>query len=195
MPVDTVISVQPLKVDNNTTTLVADCERIRTELSVEKWGVVLGGSWGSTLALALAETHPTRVRSLLLRGVFLFGPDEVDYLFSTGGTFGQHPQAWTKYSQFIQDTSSDWERERTNLLGAYYSRLTGGDAAIQNAAASAFVAYELSISKTFTDSAGQCIPFFWLTSAVFCSRGGFDWTSMRGYQCRSVADIRLPFTR
>jgi len=70
--------------DNNTSTLVADCEAIRGALGVERWGVVLGGSWGSTLALALAEAHPSRVRSLLLRGVFLFGPDEVDYLFSTG---------------------------------------------------------------------------------------------------------------
>ena len=57
------------------------------------------------------------------------------------------------YCRFIEDTSSDWERERTNLLGAYHARLTSGDPAMQNAAASAFVGYELSISKTFVDPA------------------------------------------
>ena len=54
-----------------------------------------------------------RVRSLMLRGVFLFGPDEVDYLFSAGGTFGQHPAAWTAYSRFIEDTSGDWASSRS----------------------------------------------------------------------------------
>ena len=76
-------------VDNNTAALVSDVEKIRETLGIEQWGLVLGGSWGSTLALALAQSHPATVRSLLLRGVFLFGPDEVDYLFSNGGTFGQ----------------------------------------------------------------------------------------------------------
>jgi proline iminopeptidase len=128
---------QAALVENNTAALVADCEAIRQALGIEQWGLVLGGSWGSTLALALAEAHPATIRSLLLRGVFLFGPDEVDYLFSSGGTYGQHPQAWTAYCRFIQDTSSDWERESTNLLGAYHQRLTCGDPAMQNAAASA----------------------------------------------------------
>ena len=52
----------------------------------------------------------------------------------------RNPAAWDAYCKFIEDTSSDWERERTNLLGAYHTRLTSGDSALQNAAASAFVA-------------------------------------------------------
>jgi proline iminopeptidase len=172
---------QAALVENNTAALVADCEAIRQALGIEQWGLVLGGSWGSTLALALAEAHPSTIRSLLLRGVFLFGPDEVDYLFSSGGTFGQHPQAWAAYCRFIEDTSTDWERERTNLLGAYYQRLTSGDPAMQNAAASAFVGYELSISKTFVDPASieeelatpsALIPFA-LFEVVYMINGGF----------------------
>jgi len=140
-------------VENNTPKLVADIETLRMHLGIECWGLVLGGSWGSTLALAYAQAHPVRCTALLLRGVFLFGPDEVDYLFSTGGTFGQNPEAWTNYKRFIQETSSDWDREQTNLLGAYWQRLTDHDATKREAAAAAFVGYELSISKTFIDPA------------------------------------------
>eukprot|EP01052_Picozoa_sp_SAG31_P076781 SAG31_NODE_36085_length_316_cov_1.437788_1_plen_86_part_01 len=84
------------------------------------------------------------------------------------------------YCKFIEDTSSDWERERTNLLGAYYQRLTSGDRQMQNAAASAFVGYELSISKTFVDPASieeelatpsALIPFA-LFEVVYMINGG-----------------------
>lgn len=64
-------------VENTTPKLVADLEAMRLSLGIEQWGLVLGGSWGSTLALAYAQAHPTRCEALLLRGVFLFGPDEV----------------------------------------------------------------------------------------------------------------------
>ena len=115
--------------------------------------LAVGGSWGSTLALAYAQTHPARCDAILLRGVFLFGPDEVEYLFCNGGTYGQNPQAWENYKRYIKDTSDDWEREQSNLLGAYWSRLTSGEAAVREAAAAAFVGYELSISKTYIDPA------------------------------------------
>lgn len=138
-------------VENTTPKLVEDIDKLRRHLKIEKWGVVLGGSWGSTLALAYAEKFPNDVKALLLRGVFLFGPDEVDYLFSNGGTFGQNPQAWETYCQYIKDTSIDWEREQKNLLGAYWTRLVSKDASVRAAAAAAFVGYELSISKTYID--------------------------------------------
>lgn len=140
-------------VENTTPQLVEDIEKLREHLGVDRWGLVLGGSWGSTLALAYAQTHPARCSALLLRGVFLFTPDEVEYLFCNGGTFGQSPQAWEKYKQYIRDTSTDWARESTNLLGAYWQRLTSDDAEVRSAAAAAFVGYELSISKTYTDPA------------------------------------------
>ena len=61
-------------IENNTPKLVEDIEKLREHLQIDKWGMVLGGSWGSTLALAYAEAHPAKVRTLLLRGVFLFEP-------------------------------------------------------------------------------------------------------------------------
>lgn len=140
-------------VENTTPKLVEDIDKLRRHLKIEKWGLVLGGSWGVTLALAYAETYPGDLESLLLRGVFLFGPDEVDYLFSNGGTYGQNPQAWEMYCKYIQDTSQDWEREQKNLLGAYWDRLQSEDPSVREAAASAFVGYELSISKTYIDPA------------------------------------------
>lgn len=140
-------------VENTTPALVHDIDLLRAKLGIERWGVVLGGSWGSTLALAYAQAHPDRCSNLLLRGVFLFGPDEVEYLFCNGGTFGQNPGAWSKYVQYLEDTSSNWAVEKTNLLGAYWTRLTSSDTAVRSAAAAAFVGYELSISKTYTDPA------------------------------------------
>jgi len=140
-------------VGNTTPKLVSDMDALRSHLGIDKWGVVLGGSWGSTLALAYAQEYPSQVDALLLRGVFLFGPDEVDYLFSNGGTYGQNPQAWDDYKRYIRDTSDDWDREQKNLLGAYWNRLTSDDKGTRAAAAAAFVGYELSISKTFIDPA------------------------------------------
>jgi len=80
-------------VENNTPKLVADIERLRQHLGIDCWGLVLGGSWGSTLALAYAQAHADRCKALLLRGVFLSGPDEVEYLLDHGGTFGQTPDS------------------------------------------------------------------------------------------------------
>jgi len=145
--------LQASLVDNTTPHLVQDIETLRAHLNVDQWGLVLGGSWGSTLALAYAQAHPDRLRALLLRGVFLFGPDEVDYLFASGGTYGQNPAAWDCYVEYIRASSKDWSREKTNLLGAYWQRLTSDDAATREAAAAAFVGYELSISKAFIDPA------------------------------------------
>ena len=139
-------------VENTTPKLVEDIDKLRRHLNIETWGVVLGGSWGACLAVAYAEAYPQDCKSLLLRGVFLFGPDEADYSF-TGGVYGQNPEAWEYFCKYIEDTSEDWEREKTNLIGAYFSRLTSSDKVVQNAAASAYVGYELSVSKTFTDPA------------------------------------------
>jgi len=140
-------------VENTTPKLVQDIDALRRHLKIDKWGLVLGGSWGTTLALAYAQEYPDDVDALLLRGVFLFTPDEVDYLFCNGGTYRQNPQAWEAYCQYIQDTSSDWDREQRNLLGAYWDRLTSDDEAVRKASAAAFVGYELSISKTYVDPA------------------------------------------
>lgn len=131
--------------DNTTPHLVQDIEAIREWLGLEAWQLILGGSWGSTLALAYAEAHPERVRQLLLRGVFTFLPDEVDSLFQSGRVADHFPEAWAAYTAYIQQTSPDWAREQHNLLGAYRERLS--DPAQRMAAARAFVTFELSISS------------------------------------------------
>ena len=78
--------------ENTTWHLVADMERLRTELGIERW-VVFGGSWGSTLSLAYAETHPARVRALVLRGIFLVRPKEIRWFYQEGASF-MFPDAW-----------------------------------------------------------------------------------------------------
>ena len=172
-------------VGQTTQKLVDDIELLRTHIGIEKWGLVLGGSWGATLALAYAQTYPAQVKAVLLRGVFLFTPEEVNYLFSQGSTYGQNPEAWELYCQFIEDTSLDWEREKKNLLGAYWQRLNSDDKSVREAAAAAFVGYELSISKTYIDpnvierymgTPSILIPFavmevWYMTHAGFMQRG------------------------
>ncbi|MEE2644336.1 MAG: prolyl aminopeptidase [Myxococcota bacterium] len=130
--------------DNTTPHLVEDIEALRLELGLDQWGLLLGGSWGSTLALAYAEAHPSRVEKLLLRGIFTFLPDEVDTLFQSGRAADHYPDEWEAYIAHIRETSSDWVTESQNLLAAYRLRLL--DPARRMDAAKAFVTYELSIS-------------------------------------------------
>ncbi len=166
--------------DNDTGKLVGDLEKLREFLGVERWEVVVGGSWGSTLTLAYAEAHPGAMKNLVLRGVFLFSPLEVDALFQDGTTAGQNPEAWELYCKFIEDTSENISAEKTNYLGAYFKRLKSTPE-MRKSAASAFVGYELSISKAFVDidvinetlqDPARLIPFA-LFEVVYMLNGGF----------------------
>ena len=130
--------------DNTTAHLVDDIEALRAELGIDRWRLVLGGSWGSTLALAYAQAHPDRVEQLLLRGIFTFLPDEVDTLFQNGRAADHYPDEWNAYTDYIRKTSPDWHREKQNLVAAYRDRLL--NPAQRMDAAKAFVTYELSIS-------------------------------------------------
>jgi proline iminopeptidase len=119
--------------DNTTAHLVADMEALRRHLGVERW-VLFGGSWGSTLALAYAETHPERCLGLVLRGVFLCRRSEVDwFLYGIRAVF---PEAWRAFSGFLP------ESERQDLLEAYHRRLTNPDPAVHMPAARAWSTYE-----------------------------------------------------
>jgi proline iminopeptidase len=123
--------------DNNTTwDLVEDIEKLRTEVAkVDKWQA-FGGSWGSTLAITYAETHPERVTELVLRGIFLFQQYELDWLYRKGGASSLYPDKW---DQFVAPIP---EAERGDLLQAYRKRLTSEDMDEQVAAAKAFAAWE-----------------------------------------------------
>lgn len=131
--------------ENTTWDLVDDMERIRTELGIDRW-VVFGGSWGSTLALAYAETHPDRVRALVLRGIFLLRPREIRWFYQEGAS-SIYPDAWEAYVAPIP------AGERDDLVAAYHRRLTGHDAAEQLAAARAWATWEGATSRLIPDPA------------------------------------------
>ena len=120
--------------DNTTWDLVSDIELVRTKLGVEKWQV-FGGSWGSTLALAYAETHPERVTELVLRGIFLLRKEEIRWFYQEGSSW-IFPDAWKDYLAHIP------EDERGDLLHAYHKRLTSTDPAVQSAAAKVWSVWE-----------------------------------------------------
>jgi len=123
--------------DNNTTwDLVEDIEKLRTQVSkVDKWQV-FGGSWGSTLALAYAETYPERTTELVLRGIFLFDQYEIDWMYKDGGASQIYPD---KFDEFLAPIP---EGERDNLVEAYRKRLTSDDKDEQLAAAKAWSKWE-----------------------------------------------------
>jgi proline iminopeptidase len=130
---------------NTTWDLVADIERLREQLGIDRW-VVFGGSWGSTLALAYAETHPERVTALVLRGIFLLRKQEIDWFYQRGAS-AIFPDAWEDYIVPIP------EAERGDLLHAYYKRLTHEDPRIQHEAARAWSMWEGRTSCLFPNEA------------------------------------------
>ena len=129
--------------ENTTWDLVADIERLRVHLAVRQW-LVFGGSWGSTLALAYAQSHPTRVSAMVLRGIFLLRATEIAWFYQEGAS-QLFPDAWEDYVGIIP------KRERGDLLGAYYKRLTSRDAQLRRKAAQAWSVWEASTSKLVGD--------------------------------------------
>lgn len=120
--------------DNTTWALIEDIERLREHMGVEKWSV-FGGSWGSTLALAYAITHPERVESLILRGVFLLTERELRWFYQDGASM-LFPDAWARFLEPIPP------EERGDLMGAYHRRLTHADHRVQARAAAAWSQWE-----------------------------------------------------
>lgn len=129
--------------ENGTWELVADAEKIRDKLGIDKWHV-FGGSWGSTLSLAYAVKHPERTRSLTLRGIFLLRQGEIDWFYQDGASW-IFPEAWDKYLEPIP------LEERHDLLAAYHRRLTCGDPVVEAACARAWSVWEGSTSKLIPD--------------------------------------------
>ncbi|MCI1710041.1 MAG: prolyl aminopeptidase [Chiayiivirga sp.] len=114
-------------VDNTTWDLVADIEKAARTLGIERWQV-FGGSWGSTLALAYAETHPQRVTELVLRGIFMLRRWELEWFYQEGAS-RLFPDAWEHYIAAIPPV------ERHDLISAFHRRLTSDDEATRLAAA------------------------------------------------------------
>jgi len=131
--------------ENTTWHLVSDIEQLREHLRIDTWQV-FGGSWGSTLALAYAETHPDRTRELVLRGIFLCRPKEIQWFYQEGAS-AIFPDVWEQYLKVIPKT------ERVDMVSAYYRRLTSENAATRLEAARAWSIWEGSTSKLFFDPA------------------------------------------
>jgi proline iminopeptidase len=129
--------------ENTTWDLVSDIEKLREHLGIESW-IVFGGSWGSTLALAYAETHPERVRALVLRGIFLCRPREIKWFYQEGAS-AIFPDVWEEFLRVIP------EAERDNMLEAYHRRLTSDDESVRLEAARAWSVWEGSTSKLIPD--------------------------------------------
>ncbi len=128
---------------NTTWDLVEDIEKIRIHLGVDRW-LVFGGSWGSTLALAYAETHPDRVTALVLRGIFLLRPHELRWFYQEGASF-VFPDVWESFLAPIPAA------ERGDLMNAYHRRLTGPDAAAREAAGHAWSTWEATTITLLPD--------------------------------------------
>jgi len=129
---------------NTTWHLVEDIEKLREMIGVDKW-LVYGGSWGSTLSLAYAETHPDRVTELVLRGIFLFDPYEIDWMYKEGGASQLYPDKW---EEFVAPIPED---ERGDLVEAYRKRLTGSDRGEQLRCAKAWSKWEAQIVTLLPD--------------------------------------------
>lgn len=128
-------SIPHAELEGNTTqALVADMEVIRERLGIHEW-VVFGGSWGSTLALVYAETHPDKVLGLILRGIFLCRPQEIQWFYQQGAS-RLAPDHWQGFVEAIP------EAEREDLVMAYYRRLTSEDEVTRMAAAKAWSVWE-----------------------------------------------------
>lgn len=119
---------------NTPQSLIDDLERVREHLGIERW-LVFGGSWGSTLALAYAETHPERVLGLVLRGIFLCRDEDVAWFYQQGAD-RIFPDYWRDYLEPIP------EDERGDLLQAFHRRLTGDDEVARLHAAKAWSTWE-----------------------------------------------------
>lgn len=134
---------------NNTTWhLVSDIEALRKHLQIEKWHLVFGGSWGSTLSLAYAQTHPQSVGSLVLRGIFTVRALELQWTLVPGGAAMLFPDKFDEFIEFLP------EDERADHVTSYHKRLMSDDTSISHPAARAWNKWEISISTLYPNIAG-----------------------------------------
>jgi len=160
--------------ENTTWDLVADMERVRKHLGIERWQL-LGGSWGSTLALAYAQTHPGAVSELILRGIFTLRRSELEWFYQEGCSW-IYPDAFEAYLAPIP------EGERHDMIAAYYKRLTSSDPAVQLEAAKAWSVWEGTTLSLLRNEAREkqfarddyALAFARIECHYFINRGFFE---------------------
>jgi proline iminopeptidase len=176
-------------VDNTTWDLVADIEKLREALDIARWQV-FGGSWGSTLALAYAQTHPQRVTELVLRGIFMLRRWELEWFYQEGAS-RLFPDAWEHYVAAIPPV------ERADLISAFHRRLTGDDVAVRLAAARAWSVWEgatsfLHVDTDFVDGhedAQFALAFARIENHYFVNGGFFEAEDQLLRDAPRIADI------
>ncbi|KKY34765.1 putative proline iminopeptidase [Diaporthe ampelina] len=152
--------------ENTTWHLVEDMEKLREHLGIDKW-IIFGGSWGSTLSLAYSETHPDRCLGLILRGIFTLRREELLWFYQKGAHF--------LFADFFDDYEAVIpEKERGDMMQAYYKRLTGNDEEERLRCADAWSRWEQSTSKLMVDPAyiAKALAFARIESHYFVN-GGF----------------------
>ena len=176
-------------VDNTTWHLVEDIETLRATLGIERWQV-FGGSWGSTLALAYAETHPQRVTELVLRGIFMLRRWELEWFYQEGAS-RLFPDVWEHYLAPIPPV------ERHDLISAYHRRLTSEDQAVRLAAARAWSVWEGATSFLRMDpdfisgheDAAFALAFARIENHYFVNGGFFEVEDQLLRDAHRIADI------
>ncbi|KUP98426.1 prolyl aminopeptidase [Thermobifida cellulosilytica] len=173
---------------NTTWALVADIERLRRMIGVDRW-LVFGGSWGSALALAYAEEHPERVSELVLRGIFTLRNEELRWFYQSGASF-LFPDAWEHYLAPIP------EAEHDDLIGAYARRLNSPDPQVRLEAARAWSVWEGSTLTLYPDERLRAVhaePEYALAFARienhFFVHGGFFTPGQLIENADRIADI------
>ena len=160
--------------DNTTWHLVDDMEQLRRHLGVERWQL-MGGSWGSTLALAYAQRHPESVLDMILRGIFLLRREELDWFYQDGCGW-LFPEAFENYCRVIPPA------ERHDMIGAFYRRLTDPSGAVQLEAAKAWSIWEGSTLSLHPDpervrlfgADSYAVAFARIECHYFVNRGFFE---------------------
>ena len=183
-------SVPNASVENNTTWhLVADMERLRHHLGIARWQL-FGGSWGSTLSLAYAVTHPEHVSSLVLRGIFLLRQSELAWFYQDGAG-ALFPEAWEQFERVIP------EAERHDMIRAYYKRLIDPDPKVHLPAAEAWSVWEGTTLSLIEDpvrvrsfaNPGYALAFARIECHYFINAGFFVEDGALLKQAHRLADI------
>lgn len=177
---------------NTTWHLVADMERLRHHLGISRWQL-LGGSWGSTLALAYAESHPERVSEMILRGVFLLRRAELDWFYQRGASW-IFPEAFAAFEALIPGP------ERGDMIQAYHRRLTNPELKVQRAAARAWSIWEGSTLALYPDperirqfsADAYALAFARIECHYFVNSGFFaedGWLLSRAHRLRGIPGV------
>ncbi|EAR84013.1 proline iminopeptidase (macronuclear) [Tetrahymena thermophila SB210] len=176
--------------ENTTWHLVSDVEKLREHLEIQKWHTVFGGSWGSTLSLAYAQSHPDRVGHLVLRGIFLLRKSEIDFFYQEGSSW-LFPEYHEKLRELLPEV------QQGNILHNYYLKLTGKNEEEKIKFAKAWTTWEMATSKLLINeerlAQGEdekfAVQFARIETHYFVNGGFFRNENQLLEDCHKIAHI------